>query len=592
MLDAAPFFFGKPDAPLFGWVHAPEPRQALALGLVICNPFGFEEICAHRSLGYLARMAAEAGVAALRFDYSGCGNSSGIESDPDTLTRWVASIHLAVDTLKQRIGVQHVVLAGLRLGATLAALAAAQRSDVVAVVAIAPVVQGRLYLRELRILAETVAGGGGLPTEKQHGLESAGFLLTQEAVDSLGALDLRKMTVRPAHNVLIVDRDDLPVQPQWAEALVALGADVRAVQWPGYRAMMADPQSSLVPIDMFAKVALALKEWSALVEQVQPTLGTEPESGKIWPSGAYVTRVFHERAVQIRVEGGILAGLLTTPAGETPSTRGVLLINAGSVHSIGPNRLWVRLARRWAAYGITVVRLDLSGLGDSPARVGRTENVVYSAEAGNDIAMAVRYMREQLHIQECQLLGLCSGAFHGFKAAVSGVPLASTVLINPLTFFWELGKPLNGGIKDYEVVAQGSIYGRKIFSLESWYKLFRGQLDQRYVLAFAGRKLGTLLRPGMEAMAHLLGIPLQEDLARELRMASRSGVQHFVFASGEPGIKILRTQGKRSVTQMLSQGRVTIDLVPDADHTFTRMDARDCLVEVLDRLVIGGAQTT
>ena len=49
---------------------------------MICNPFGFEEVCAHRSLRHLAGAAAAAGIAALRFDYAGCGNSSGDESDP------------------------------------------------------------------------------------------------------------------------------------------------------------------------------------------------------------------------------------------------------------------------------------------------------------------------------------------------------------------------------------------------------------------------------------------------------------------------------------------------------------------------------
>jgi pimeloyl-ACP methyl ester carboxylesterase len=497
-----------------------------------------------------------------------------------------------VDTLKLRSGVQHVVLLGLRLGASLAALAAAQRSDVCGVVAVAPVVQGRLYLRELRILAETTAGGVSTPVGEQSGLESAGFLLTQEAVDTVGALDLRKMTVRPARNVLIVERDDLPVQSQWTETLNTLGVNVRSVQWPGYRGMMADPQRSVVPADMFAGVILALKEWAFILESVHQEPDAIRGSGKVLTSDTYVARLFHERAIQIDVEGGFLAGLLTTPVGGTPSTRGVLLINSGSVHSIGPNRLWVRLARSWAARGMTVVRLDISGLGDSPARTGRMENVVYSAEAGDDIASAVRYMREQLHVQECYLLGLCSGAFHGFKAAVSGVPLVFTVLINPLTFFWELGKPLEDGIKSYEVVAQASNYRRKIFSLEPWRKLLSGQLDVRYLLAFAGRKLGSLIRPGMEAMAHLLHIPLKEDLARELLVASRTGVQHFVFAAGEPGIVLLRSQGKRNLAHLLSNKRVTIDVVPDADHTFTQLQARDRLVEVLDRLIVGGGHTT
>lgn len=584
MLNASPLFFGRPEAPLFGWMHSPEPAHALGLGMLICNPFGFEEVCAHRSVGRLAQSAAEAGVATLRFDYAGCGNSSGEEFDPDTLARWIASIHLAMDTLKQHSGVQNVVLLGVRLGATLAALAAMARSDVYGVIAIAPIVQGRLYLRELRILAETASGGTSSAPRSTVGLESAGFLLTQEATESIGALDLRKMPGAPAPRVLIVERDDLPSQPHWADALNAQGCSVRAARWAGYRAMMADPQSAVEPAEIIAGVAATLQEWGDGLG-IPNCSANLVHASKSMVLEAFATDSFLETAVQIKVGGGRLFGIVSAPSCGGTEGRGVLLVNSGSVHSIGPNRLWVRLARSWAARGMTVLRLDLSGIGDSPAREGSLENVVYSAEADDDIATAIRYMQDQWHVEQCHLLGLCSGAFHGFKAAVHGAPLVSTVLINPLAFFWELGKPLHAEIKDYEVVAQAANYRRQLFSLAAWRKLVSGQLDLRYLLAFAGRKLGALVRPRVESIAYFLGVPLKEDLARELLEASTSGIQHFVFAEGEPGYQLLRSQGKRSLDRLLAEGRITVDFITDADHTFTRLEARDRLIKVLDRLM-------
>jgi hypothetical protein len=355
--------------------------------------------------------------------------------------------------------------------------------------------------------------------------------------------------------------------------------------------MMVDPQSSVVPTEMFAGVVMALKEWAAQLMHATLALGTLPGPRLILSSGAYTTRLFQERPVQIGVHDGFLTGVLTEPVGGTLSTRGILLLNSGSVHCIGPNRLWVRLARDWATRGLTVLRLDLSGIGDSPPRTGHSENVVYSKAAGDDVAAAVRYMQEELRVGDCQLLGLCSGAFHGFKAAVNGVPLTATVLINPLTFFWELGKPLEEGIKDYEVVEQASNYKRKIFALATWQKLLSGKVDILYLLAFAGRKLGSLFRPSLEGIAHLLHIPLKNDLSRELVGAAHMCTQHFVFAVGDPGIDLLRSQGKRSLAPLLSKKRVTIDFVADADHTFTRLEARDRLVEVLDRLMYGKGRT-
>src|SRR5690242_1473359 len=138
-------YFGSRSPDLFGWLHRAagdeKPAPAPALGLVICNPFGFEEVCAHRSLRHFAAAAAAAGVPALRFDYAGCGNSRGDEFQPDTLAAWIRSIHEAVERLKQATGVSRVCLLGLRLGASLAALAAALRNDVAAWIAIAPIVR-------------------------------------------------------------------------------------------------------------------------------------------------------------------------------------------------------------------------------------------------------------------------------------------------------------------------------------------------------------------------------------------------------------------------------------------------------------------
>ena len=42
-----------------------------------------------------------------------------------------------------------------------------------------------------------------------------------------------------------------------------------------------------------------------------------------------------------------------------------VLLNAGALRRIGPNRTWVELSRRWAARGVPTVRMDLEGIGDS-----------------------------------------------------------------------------------------------------------------------------------------------------------------------------------------------------------------------------------
>src|SRR3954471_20641299 len=54
----------------------------------------------------------------------------------------------------------------------------------------------------------------------------------------------------------------------------------------------------------------------------------------------------------------------TSPELERPA---VILLNAGVIHRVGPHRMSVILARRFAAAGFQALRYDLGGLGDSKA---------------------------------------------------------------------------------------------------------------------------------------------------------------------------------------------------------------------------------
>ena len=65
-----------------------------------------------------------------------------------------------------------------------------------------------------------------------------------------------------------------------------------------------------------------------------------------------------------------LVGIVTDPAtgngrAERPAA---LLLNAGLTYRVGPNRLYVKIARALASQGLVTLRFDLSGIGDSRAR--------------------------------------------------------------------------------------------------------------------------------------------------------------------------------------------------------------------------------
>ena len=120
-LNATPIWFGPADRPLFGWLHLPEEASA---GVVLCRPIGLEALSACRAYRCLAERLAAKGVVALQFDYTGTGDSAGDPADVVSVGTWLSDIAAAIDCVR-RTGVARVGLIGLRLGATLAANAAA-----------------------------------------------------------------------------------------------------------------------------------------------------------------------------------------------------------------------------------------------------------------------------------------------------------------------------------------------------------------------------------------------------------------------------------------------------------------------------------
>ena len=81
-----------------------------------------------------------------------------------------------------------------------------------------------------------------------------------------------------------------------------------------------------------------------------------------------------------------------------------VFLSAGSLHRVGPYRLYVRLARELARMGFSSLRVDLAGVGDSPARRGMTNQQSVAA----DFAEIASVLDARLGRVPFVLAGLCS----------------------------------------------------------------------------------------------------------------------------------------------------------------------------------------
>ncbi len=132
----------------------------------------------------------------------------------------------------------------------------------------------------------------------------------------------------------------------------------------------------------------------------------------------------NDLAVQLGPEQG-LSAVLSVPQQQRPV--GVLLLNAGLVHRIGPFRMNVQLARAIADQGFAALRLDFSGLGYSKNPLDfdqERENI------RRDIKQSIQHMKDELGIEQVVLLGLCSGADNAYRAALEFPQVTGVVMFD------------------------------------------------------------------------------------------------------------------------------------------------------------------
>lgn len=115
---AVPFYFDNQR--LYGTYYPPKWQvSGVKQSLLICGPISYEYQCTHRILNLLAEKLAKSGVAVLRFDYWGTGDSLGEDFQAD-LSIWKENIIKAHEELRQRSGIDKPAVLGVRLGANLA----------------------------------------------------------------------------------------------------------------------------------------------------------------------------------------------------------------------------------------------------------------------------------------------------------------------------------------------------------------------------------------------------------------------------------------------------------------------------------------
>jgi pimeloyl-ACP methyl ester carboxylesterase len=289
---------------------------------------------------------------------------------------------------------------------------------------------------------------------------------------------------------------------------------------------------------------------------------------------AVVTRPFREKVVTFGQAAG-LVGVMTLAAMPRPRAPHVILINSGIVHRVGASRVYVTLARYFAAAGITTLRFDLSGIGDSERA---TEAVSLDASVLEDIRAAVDLLTTKHGAARVVLAGLCSGAFDAFEFALRDPRVAGAVMID-----------IPGPFQDTGFVAR--YLGRRILRPLSW----RRPLSKMRLLVRAAARARRTQREAGSVGFVLPGVRPNRQRARMAeeidRLVARGVRLSFLFTGGGSKQVDRRSQFRSLFPRAFAHNHVAVEFLPRCDHVFSTREMRNAIADCVRTWLIKNAES-
>jgi pimeloyl-ACP methyl ester carboxylesterase len=246
----------------------------------------------------------------------------------------------------------------------------------------------------------------------------------------------------------------------------------------------------------------------------------------------------------------------------------VILLNSGLVHRVGPNRIYVKLARRLARQGIDVLRFDFAGIGDSSHR---KDNLPFSKGAVHEVRMAMDLLGKIRVAKEFILIGICSGAEISIQCAHEDQRVVGAVPINIQPPSTAIGNQF----------ADASFYiAEAASSISSWRKFISGKSSYRDIAKAIVIRMRLAIFPNLgldfssKEKIRLLKTQLKVFRDRDLRLL-------VISSKGESGAHFVRRVAGKEVNDMMKMRLLNFEEISTADHMFTPLKAQERLFEVI-----------
>jgi pimeloyl-ACP methyl ester carboxylesterase len=576
---ARPLYIETARGGVFGVLDAPaEPRPDRA-AVLICSPWGWDDVASYRPRRALALQLAAAGHLTLRFDLPGTGNSAGSPRDDDLVGAWLEAVTAAANWLRAEAGAGGgLAVLGLGLGGLLALEAAARGTAIDELALWAAPPTGAAFVKEVRKFArlqawqngDEPAGAERLPPDW---VEASGFLIAPETLTALEGLDPQPQPGSP-RRALLLGRNGVEADQRLQERLRAAGVEVEAGsgRGRGWGAMVSHPERSRLPQAVISE----LEDWLSAGEGA-----TAPAPGAL-PAPAFSTtlelkvdgQALAETPITVDSPGGGVFAIVTGPTSGAGTAPCAVFLNAGGVRNTGPNRMWVERARAWAARGITSARIDIEGIGEGGGNPDGIPpgNSFFDEKFADQVVAALAELRRRELGERFLLVGLCSGGYFAFRAALREPDVETVVLVNPWTLIWYPELEDEREARKASRALQPKWISKLVKGEVAWSKV-RALL--RSTAVGVGRKLRDFGRSRRERRRRRAALDAALDQLRD-----RQTRLVMAFADGEPLTDELAEIDFKGTLDRWPN--LTLAELPGADHTLRPFGAQQALRGLLE----------
>lgn len=236
---------------------------------------------------------------------------------------------------------------------------------------------------------------------------------------------------------------------------------------------------------------------------------------------------------------------------------GVILLNSGLLHRVGPSRLYVHLSRRLAALGFVTARIDVSGKGDTPRR----QEVTAEQSLLQDYDDVCDSLASRFGLHRFILIGLCSGADDAYAVASVRENVAGLVLLD--------------GYAARTARYYFRHYGSRVFHLQPWITRSRRILK---------RLLHTVVRTDDDepdlSMAEVRNFPATGAARRRFEFISQHCERCLcVYTSASHSYYNYEGQLRDGFPTFRPQGGLRETYIPGAKHTYPLAHHRRIAIE-------------